>query len=64
MKREWELMHEADGERTHRLRIPGGWLYRYTEWSIPDDEHKHQMTAIVFVPRSAAGHAITQDIGD
>ena len=27
---EWEIVHEAEHEKTERMKVPGGWLYRST----------------------------------
>jgi hypothetical protein len=37
-KHDWE---DVDGNETDRLRVPGGWLYRYVNFDAP---------ALVFVP--------------
>lgn len=43
----WEIVHHmGSGERTDRLRIDGGWLYRTRTWSKNDGP----ALALTFVP--------------
>lgn len=33
----WEIVHNGGAaERMHRMRVPGGWLYRLIMWSSGD----------------------------
>lgn len=45
-RRDWEPMQVNEGDKTERLRIAGGWLYR----TITDQ----MQVAMVFVPASDA----------
>ena len=55
----WQLMwsHDADGydcDDTHRMKVPGGWIYRYTKYSADycvDSEQGSFSVAMVFVPK-------------
>ena len=48
----WEIVHEdeKDGKQrsqTYRMRVPSGWLYRYTDYECPDPPYPEHL---VFVP--------------
>jgi hypothetical protein len=57
---EWELVHRSTylqygedtrtAEETERLRVPGGWIYRTTDYRDDDGPARF---AMVFVPESA-----------
>lgn len=42
-RRDWEVLQENATDRTERLRINGGWLYRVITYS-------NSSVALVFVP--------------
>lgn len=49
-EKEWDLVEKrkgAWGGETHRMPVPGGWLYRCREWGGEDENFAIAMT---FVP--------------
>jgi hypothetical protein len=59
----WELLTEAPDERTERLRVDGGWLYRTAVFvSQPDGEKTRYVgatVALAFVPEQLAARIAT-----
>lgn len=45
----WENVVRQDYERTDRLAVPGGWIYRTMIWSLGEDAIPSVST--VYVPR-------------
>lgn len=43
----WEYVVQSQGSDTHRLKVPGGWIYRETSRA---DDGKFAL-GLVFVPR-------------
>ena len=43
---QWETVSSADGEWTYRLKVPGGWLYRFNQQTV---DH-HYFCCMSFVP--------------
>ena len=52
---DWELVTEVSSQglaidRTSRLRVPSGWLYRYERDTEVSEESRQYAVAMVFVP--------------
>jgi hypothetical protein len=50
---DWEVVFDrgpnaADKDRTYRMRVPGGWIYRH--WDPPRGENQSVSNSMVFVP--------------
>ena len=52
MSAEWESITSREGERTSRMKVPGGWLYREMSWQM-DDDGNAVAVALCFVPSQA-----------
>lgn len=57
MAAKWELVTDGDNERTDRLEVSGGHLYRTRAYQIKSDEDENEWTSLrgvsmVFVPDS------------
>lgn len=66
MKEEWELVTENAHHATHRLKVPGGWLYRTMAGLIRVDLNGHEKWEIsalttTFVPDTRPPDSIRLD---
>ena len=49
-KTEWTIITDEKYERTERLEVPNGWLYRSSVYAWNDDDLASKTVAMVFVP--------------
>lgn len=47
--------NEDWGQYTYRMKVPGGWIYRYYQWAVDDIRDEFPATtrlvSLVFVPQ-------------
>ena len=51
----WETISEEDGERTERLKVPSGYIYRSVMWDVDSSGYRVDgplTQSMVFVPHT------------